>query len=153
MGKKYIIDTEQKLSNKGFKKARIAKAGSILVTCIASIGKNAITKIDCGFNQQINAISPNSNFDSDFIFYLIEFNTNVLLSFAGAGAMPMLNKGTFVKIKLTIPTFLEQQKIASVLSAADKEIALLRQELTNLTDQKKGLMQKLLTGEVRVKMN
>jgi type I restriction enzyme S subunit len=53
--------------------------------------------------------------------------------------------------KINLPSIEEQRRIASVLSAADREIVLLKQELTNLTDQKKGLMQKLLTGEVRVK--
>jgi type I restriction enzyme S subunit len=37
--------------------------------------------------------------------------------------------------------------------AAEREIELLKQELNNLQQQKKGLMQKLLTGEVRVKIN
>jgi len=53
----------------------------------------------------------------------------------------------------TIPTELkEQQKIAEVLTNADKEIDLLKNELEELKEQKKGLMQKLLTGEVRVKV-
>lgn len=53
----------------------------------------------------------------------------------------------------TIPTELkEQQKIAEVLSNSDKEIDLLKNELQELKEQKKGLMQKLLTGKVRVKV-
>ena len=53
----------------------------------------------------------------------------------------------------TIPTEIkEQQKIAQVLSNADEEIELLKNELQELKKQKKGLMQKLLTGEVRVKV-
>jgi hypothetical protein len=48
--------------------------------------------------------------------------------------------------------FIEQQHIASVLSTADKEISLLNKKLDALKRQKKGLMQKLLTGEVRVKL-
>lgn len=50
------------------------------------------------------------------------------------------------------PTLAEQQKIAAVLTAADREIDLLEQQLAALREQKKGLMQKLLTGKVRVKM-
>ena len=47
---------------------------------------------------------------------------------------------------------LEQQKIASVLSAADAELAALQDQLAQLRRQKKGLMQKLLTGQVRVRV-
>ncbi len=56
------------------------------------------------------------------------------------------------KIALRIPGINEQQKIASVLNSADKEIEILEKELEALKKQKKGLMQKLLTGKIRVKV-
>lgn len=55
-----------------------------------------------------------------------------------------------LKFKLPGPT--EQRKIANFLNKADREIDLLRKELEALKQQKKGMMQKLLTGEVRVKL-
>ncbi len=58
----------------------------------------------------------------------------------------------FFNLKLSIPDFREQQKIASVLQAADKEIEVLQQKLNALKQQKKGLVQKLLTGQVRVNL-
>lgn len=54
----------------------------------------------------------------------------------------------FLKIKL--PPLKEQQKIAQVFSTADKEIVLLKEELEALKEQKRGLMQRLLNGDVRV---
>ena len=47
----------------------------------------------------------------------------------------------------------EQQKIATVLTNADKEIELLEQQLADLQQEKKALMQVLLTGKKRVKLN
>lgn len=61
-----------------------------------------------------------------------------------------VSKGNLKKIELLIPSTVEQQKIASVLSAADREIENLQSQLEKLQEQKKGLIQKLLTGEVRV---
>ncbi len=55
-------------------------------------------------------------------------------------------------LKLKIPALEEQLKISEVLKAADEEIELLEKELKVLKLQKKGLMQRLLTGEVRVKV-
>ena len=55
-------------------------------------------------------------------------------------------------MKIKLPSLPEQQKIAEVLSLADDEINLLKKELDELKQQKKALMQKLLTGEVRVKV-
>ena len=53
--------------------------------------------------------------------------------------------------KTKLPSLPEQQKIAEVLSLADDEINLLKNELEELKLQKKALMQKLLTGEVRLR--
>jgi type I restriction enzyme S subunit len=47
----------------------------------------------------------------------------------------------------------EQQKIAAVLTNADKEIELLEQQLAELKQEKKALMQQLLTGKRRVKVD
>ena len=55
-------------------------------------------------------------------------------------------------VKIPYPPIDEQQKIAKVLSNCDEEIRLLDKKLEMLKQQKKGLMQKLLTGEIRVKV-
>lgn len=54
------------------------------------------------------------------------------------------------RLKLRLPPLPEQQRIAAVLDAADREIDILRRELDALKTQKKGLIQKLLTGQVRI---
>ncbi len=57
----------------------------------------------------------------------------------------------FLKLRVRLPGQQEQQRIAEVLGLMDEEITLRRRQLTALKAQKQGLMQKLLTGEVRVK--
>ncbi|WP_051420626.1 restriction endonuclease subunit S [Helicobacter pametensis] len=61
-----------------------------------------------------------------------------------------LNKEVMKEIKIPIPSLAEQEKIAEILSEADKQISLLEQKLESLKSQKKGLMQNLLNGKVRV---
>ncbi|OOH86190.1 hypothetical protein BMT54_11260 [Pasteurellaceae bacterium 15-036681] len=142
---KYITDTKVKLSSKGANKARIVPKGSVLVTCIASIGKNAIANIDLATNQQINAIIVNANINNEFVYYLIENSQEKLLSLAGTTAVPIVNKSTFEKIKLLFPKNLEeQQKIAEILTTADQEIETLQQKLERLKLEKQALMQRLL---------
>lgn len=59
----------------------------------------------------------------------------------------------FIKnMVFSIPPLAEQEKIAEILSEADNEITLLEQKLESLKSQKKGLMQILLSGKVRVKI-
>ncbi len=62
------------------------------------------------------------------------------------------NLELFMNELIFIPEIDEQNKIVTVLSTTDDEIALLNKKLQALKAQKKGLMQKLLTGEVRVKV-
>lgn len=149
--KKYISESERYLTNEGLKVGRYVPAGSLLVTCIASIGKNAILTTDGSCNQQINAILPNADYSNEFLYYLISYRVNYLKSFAGASATQIINKSIFEGLKFTIPPLQEQKAIANILSTADKEIDLLSQELDQLKIQKKGLMQLLLTGIVRVR--
>ena len=149
---KYVSDTKIKLSDKGSTKARIVPKGSVLVTCIASIGKNAIANEDMGTNQQINAVVVSDSFSNEFFYYQIEFNVNKLISIAGVTAVPIVNKSSFQQVKLIFPVLEEQQKIAAVLSTADQEITALQQKLEALKQEKKALMQQLLTGKKRVKI-
>jgi len=58
----------------------------------------------------------------------------------------------YQELEIKLPPLKEQQKIAEVLTLADQKIELLKTELTELQEQKKALMQKLLTGEIRVKV-
>ncbi|QPB78195.1 restriction endonuclease subunit S [Proteus sp. GOKU] len=150
---KYVSDTKIKLSDKGSTKARIVPKGSVLVTCIASIGKNAIANEDMGTNQQINAVVVSDSFSNEFFYYQIEFNVNKLISIAGVTAVPIVNKSSFQQVKLIFPVLEEQQKIAAVLSTADQEISALQQKLEALKQEKKALMQQLLTGKRRVKID
>jgi type I restriction enzyme S subunit len=53
-------------------------------------------------------------------------------------------------VKVRIPTKQEQTAIASVLVKADKEIELANEKLASLQSQKRGLMQQLLTGKIRI---
>jgi type I restriction enzyme, S subunit len=75
-----------------------------------------------------------------------------LASPGGAGRNRVLNKSDFLRISIKLPSIEEQQRIAAVLNGCDREIELLQKQLDLLKEQKRGLMQRLLTGEIRVKV-
>lgn len=76
------------------------------------------------------------------------------ISTLGQGATRYnLSKRQLIKLELKLPCVEEQQKIAAVLSAADAEISTLEKKLACLKDEKKALMQQLLTGKRRVKVD
>lgn len=87
-----------------------------------------------------------------FIFQLLLSNQNRIYSMQSGGAQPHIYPKDLQVIKLCAPKLDEQKKIAAVLSNADKEIELLDHQLSDLKQEKKALMQQLLTGKRRVKL-
>ena len=75
------------------------------------------------------------------------------MNLAGITTIPDLNHGDFFRLKITVPPSLpEQKQIASILSNVDTQIQKEKLHKSNLERLKKGLMQKLLTGQIRVKI-
>jgi type I restriction enzyme S subunit len=63
-----------------------------------------------------------------------------------------ITSNDFMNMPLPYPPREEQEKIANILIESYKEIQILNSKLEKLKEQKKGLMQKLLTGQIRVKV-
>jgi type I restriction enzyme, S subunit len=92
--------------------------------------------------------------DADFLRYMVIqprfIFTLVLISPGGAGRNRVMSKRDFLDIELSVPCLEEQRRIGKILKLADEEITLLSKQCDALKEQKKGLMQQLLTGKVRV---
>ena len=147
---KEIYNSQREISCEGLNVIRKLPANTLLITCIASIGKNAILKIAGACNQQINAIIPNKNYNVDFLYYLFENSKNYLLGNAGITATLMISKKDFSEIVFPLPSKTEQQQIAKTLCDIDSEINILTQKLTKAKAIKQGMMQQLLTGKIRL---
>ncbi|EHU9083140.1 restriction endonuclease subunit S [Aeromonas dhakensis] len=91
----------------------------------------------------------------EFARYLLRSeNIRSEIAVLGQGATRYnLSKKQLMKLELVLPNINEQKKIATILSTADQEIASLQQKLDTLKQEKKALMQQLLTGKRRVKVN
>jgi type I restriction enzyme, S subunit len=76
-----------------------------------------------------------------------------LISPGGAGRNRVMNKTDFINLEFLLPEYEEQTAIAQILQTADKEIELLQNKLEKLREQKKGLIQVLLTGKKRLKID
>ena len=148
--KKDIFYSEREITLLGLKVIRKLPANALLVTCIASIGKNAILRRAGSCNQQINAIVPDSNNNIEFLYYLIENRNQYLLSKAGITATNIISKKDFTEITFSIPLLKEQTRIATILSDMDAEIAALEIKLEKYKQIKQGMMQELLTGRTRL---
>ena len=115
------------------KKARIVPKGSILVTCIGSIGKIGITEKECSFNQQINAILPNEELvDTSFLAHYLSYKKKELQDLANSAVVPIINKSQFSEVEIKLPRLEHQKKIANLLNFLDNIISLRKDQLTKL---------------------
>ncbi|MGD6891354.1 restriction endonuclease subunit S [Bacillus mobilis] len=146
---KYISKTNKMLSSVGFTKTRRLPKGSVLVTCIGStIGKIGIASKELCTNQQINSIVCSNIINNEYVYYAIHYNFKHYKNFISNQAVPIINKTTFSKLPLQIPSLKEQQKITTILSSIDEAIGKTEAIIEQTGEVKKGLMQQLLTQGV-----
>ncbi|WP_350628349.1 restriction endonuclease subunit S [Pseudoalteromonas sp. CAL260-MNA-CIBAN-0059] len=101
-------------------------------------------------NAMVVNLDANKSCSKKFIYYLLS-GSNLTYLITGSG-QPQIT-GEIKNHKVTLPKTDEQEKIAAVLTNADKEIELLKKQLAGLKQEKKALMQQLLTGKRRVKVD
>lgn len=131
---------ERHLTDDGARQSTVAPAGSILFTCIASIGKACVLAEASAFNQQINACLPGPDMDADFLFAALKLRTPHLKDMAGTTAVPIINKTTFGRTKIAFPPFEEQQRIAAVLRSVDDAIRAALATVTHAEKVHTGLL-------------
>ena len=111
--------------------------------------------LPCYLNQLVGRILAKECANQAFITYLYlsdSIQQSILDKAAGAAQLN-ISISDLRSMVVYYPCIEEQQKIAAVLSAADAEISTLEKKLACLRDEKKALMQQLLTGKRRVKVD
>ena len=151
LNKTFIKSVSKYITQKGLENssAKMVQKGTLLFALYgATAGVPAITKIDAAINQAVLAIIVNKNSET-YIFYLLKHLKKHIVSKYTQGGQPNLSGKIMKELTIHIPSLREQTAIANILTTADKEIDLLNQKLETLKQQKKALMQLLLTGIVR----
>lgn len=102
-------------------------------------------------NQRICALTAKKGTDSKFLYYQMNRN-NYYLAFNNGVSQTNLKKEEVLECPLLMPDIEEQIQIVKLIDKATEELNQYQQKLQTLQLQKKGLMQQLLTGKVRVKI-
>lgn len=125
----------------------------ILFSVRAPVGTVALSNHNACIGRGIAAIKAKKNHSQDYLYqWLLSFELK-WERYSQGSTFEAVNSDDIKSLNLSIPNYKEQQKIATVLTNADKEIELLEQQLADLQQEKKALMQVLLTGKKRVKLN
>jgi len=144
----------QTLNDEGFKISKLFKKGTLVISIAGNIGDVGILDFDSCFPDSIvgiNAIVEKVYYL--FLMYLLKKFKTELNSIAPRSTQKNINIEILEKFRLPLPPLHEQKKIAEILSTVDMRLGALRRRKEKLERIKKGLMENLLTGRKRVKLN
>lgn len=126
--------------------------GDILLSVRAPVGTIAKSEHEACIGRGISAISAKKHHVQEYLYQWLLWFEPRWEKYSQGSTFEAVNSNDIKSLHLAIPEHSEQAKIASVLSNADQEIELLEQQLADLKQEKKALMQQLLTGKRRVKI-
>lgn len=143
-----LMVSEEEVKRSG---GKVVPPKSVIMSCVGELGVTAIARRRIVINQQLHAFVCPDDLDPYFLALLLNFHKNQMLSLANTTVVPYMNKENCESVLIPVVPFDEQRKIVSILSSVSDRIAREHQHQTNLDQLKKGLMQVLLSGKVRVK--
>ncbi|MGE6391077.1 restriction endonuclease subunit S [Psychrobacter pacificensis] len=154
VSKNDMITTSDEI-NQSYNKT-ILESGEVMMALRGVVGLVRLVNEDLvgsNITRGLARLAPkNELIKSDFFLWILRssYVKNELMRKVGGSALQEISLTALRKVQIPFPSLQEQQKIANVLTNADKEIELLEQQLADLQQEKKALMQVLLTGKKRV---
>ena len=151
---KYIRHTEERIISAGVSHSRTVSKGDFILSNSMSFGRPYILDIEgCIHDGWLVIKDYQSTFDMDFLYYVLssEHVFEQYIAMAAGSSVKNLNKEKVADVIIFAPISLsEQRAIASILTSMDNEIAALEQKCEKYVALKKGMMQELLTGRIRL---
>lgn len=149
---KYLFGSERKISDRGWKSIRSISIphNSIILSSRAPIGYLGITTTNSSFNQGCKGMVPKKDISVFFLFYRITKSIEELKKLGSGSTFMEIGKKDIEKFPVLLPPLPEQHRIVAVLETWDKAIDLLKKKIVFKKQVKKGLMQKLLSGDMRL---
>jgi len=151
--RKYLLNTASTITKSGLENSNawLVPVNSLLITIYGTLGAVAINKIETATNQAIVGIVPNNELeDIEFLYYWYLRYQSKWVKFVKKSTQPNLTLEVVANSKVPLPSINEQRRIAEILSTIDKAIELYYEEITRLNRLKRGLIDLLLSGRVRV---
>lgn len=127
--------------------------GDLIFSMTGNVGRSCwVSRDNCLLNQRVGKIQT-KKINKQFLYHFLQNPKFIydMIVCAQGGAQANLSVKDILKYYIYFPSDItEQESIAKILSLNDKEIDLLHQKLAKLEEQKRGLMQVLLTGKIRL---
>nr|WP_241243610.1 restriction endonuclease subunit S [Caldicellulosiruptor changbaiensis] len=154
IGKRWVFSSSKYITELGLKQSatKPLKKGMLIISARGTVGVLAQLGADMAFNQSCYGLDAKDKMklSNDFLYYALKHFITLFLSLAYGNVFNTITRETFKEILIPLPSLPEQQRIASILSQIDEAIEKEQAYKEKLERIKKGLMEDLLTGKVRV---
>ena len=152
LSEKYIYSTERQITPKGLSSTTLLPKNCLIVCTRATIGDCCINTVPMAINQGFKCIHPHKDYSVTFLYYAFQLLKAQLVRVSCGNTFGEVSRKDFANILISIPSLFEQKAIAAYLDTAQQEIITLKQLAEQYRTQKRGLMQKLLTGKWRIQI-
>ena len=115
-----------------------------------ALGKAVVYEVDVAINQDLKALFPRSGLDTQYLYFWFEYYGKFIDELGSGSTVKGISLPELKKIQLNLPPIKEQAAIVTILADMDAELAELEAKLEKSRSIKQGMMQKLLTGEIRL---
>jgi type I restriction enzyme S subunit len=133
------------------KNAVSVDASDIVIICDGSNSGEMFTGLDGVLSSTMAKLIPtSSDFEKAYVRYFVGYNGLRLSEAQEGGAIPHLDREKLLNFRIPMLEKKEQQLVIERLNASERAVQFVNERTELLRTQKRGLMQKLLTGEVRV---
>lgn len=152
-GSIYPLFTERKLSTSGaeLQRNKYVPAGSILVSCIATVGLVCIAPFDCQTNQQINTLVLHDQTNGFFMYFVMKNLKSLLDGLGSNGAtMTNVNKQKFCSVTVLKPASALLQRFHNAVFPYFERILVCERTISHLQEARDRLLPKLMSGEMEV---
>jgi type I restriction enzyme S subunit len=145
-------NSEKKYFIKNPTQSVLCTKDDILMTRTGNTGM-VVTNVEGAFHNNFFKVAYPEHLNRDYLynFLKLEKTQNLIKKLAGTSTIPDLNHSDFYRIQMSYPILLEQQKIATFLTAVEDKLQALKQKKSLLEQYKKGVMQKIFSQELRFK--
>jgi len=153
--RRFVDSGERYISEKGLRNSasNIVPKGNILVATRVCIGNVAVNRVDIAISQDLTGVViEKSKAYPEYVYWMLRNSENKLMQLVQGSTIKGVLRGDLENLRIPCPTVFEQQRIASILSTVDERTGEEKQKKEQFLVLKRGLMQVLLTGKVRVKL-
>jgi type I restriction enzyme S subunit len=147
-----VTETEQNITERGLEEstARLLPAKTVLIAMYgATTGEVSILGIEASTNQACCGIIPADELLPEFLYHQLDYFSDHLESLSAGSGQQNISKGIIKKFDILLPAVDEQESIINILNNVDESINKNKSTKEQYQRLKQGLMQDLLSGEVR----